>query len=144
MSRIIFVMCFMAAASLTGACGRAPQPVSTALRTPAGMQSMAQPAGEPALVGIAFDGQMAETFAGESMRPMTFEPVTSGVPAEKLSYRWNSESTFLGYPNQRLFHFLPASAGTYHIVCRAFTRDGQLIGMREATVWVRKAPRPPL
>jgi hypothetical protein len=144
MSRIIFAACFIAAASLTGACGRAPQPVSTALSVPVGMQSLAQLAGEPALAGIAFDGQMAETFAGESMRPMTFEPVVTGVPAEKLNYRWNSESTFLGYPNQRLFHFLPASAGTYRIKCRAFTRDGQLIGTREATVWVKKAPRPPL
>ncbi|MEB3198463.1 MAG: hypothetical protein VKP62_14785 [Candidatus Sericytochromatia bacterium] len=96
------------------------------------------------LQGISFDGHLAEAFVGESMRPMTFEPVVVGADPARLVYAWDSEASFVGWSNQRLFHFWPTAPGRYRVMCVAATRDGREVGRRAVTIDVRPAPRPPL
>jgi hypothetical protein len=99
---------------------------------------------QPRLVGIAFDGRVADTFDGEVLRPMTLEPALEGADPARVRFAWRTDATFVGWDQQRLFHLLPTSPGTCTVTLRAWLPSGEALGERTAVVLVRRASPPPL
>jgi hypothetical protein len=130
------------AIGLVGLCASCHSPARPVAFRAGGLPVVA--ATSPRLVGIAFDGRMADTFEGEVMRPMTLEPVVEGVEPGRLRFAWRTDATFVGWDQQRLFHLLPTAAGACNVTLRAWTSAGEFLGERTAVVRVRRASPPPL